>query len=126
MQAVTRLRSLGRTCLTGLLALLLGVSPARAGGGAAEAEVKGAVERFLDAAGRQDFDAPPAMFAPEASIASAAFRHGRWVTASQPIDCWLAALRVDYFTLIRDSENNWKFVNGSYTAKPVDAGPTRP
>jgi len=26
---------------------------------------------------------------------------------------------VDYFTLLRDSKGAWKFVNGSYTAKPV-------
>jgi ketosteroid isomerase-like protein len=26
---------------------------------------------------------------------------------------------IDYFTLIRDDEGNWKFVNGSYTTKPV-------
>jgi hypothetical protein len=26
---------------------------------------------------------------------------------------------IDYFTLIRDSAGDWKFVNGSYTAKPA-------
>lgn len=26
---------------------------------------------------------------------------------------------VDYFTLIRDADGQWKFVNGSYTTKPV-------
>lgn len=26
---------------------------------------------------------------------------------------------IDYFTLIRDSTGTWKFVNGSYTSKPV-------
>ena len=25
---------------------------------------------------------------------------------------------VDYFTLLRNSNGEWKFVNGSYTAKP--------
>ena len=102
------------------------------------------------------------MFAPGASIASAALRDGRWVTRSQSFESWLAALRtspsrtpyeepvsaftvhvdddqlafvradarlmrngqvrsrnIDYFTLLRDSTGQWKFVNGSYTAKPV-------
>ena len=128
-----------------------------------EAEVKAVVERFLAAAGRQDLDALPAMFAPGASIASAALREGRWVTTSRSFEAWLAALRaapgrapyqepvteftvhiddgqlafvradaqlirdgqvrshnIDYFTLIRDNEGNWKFVNGSYTTKPVE------
>ncbi len=26
---------------------------------------------------------------------------------------------IDYFTLLRDSTGTWKFVNGSYTAKPI-------
>jgi hypothetical protein len=26
---------------------------------------------------------------------------------------------IDYFTLIRDNDGTWKFVNGSYTAKPA-------
>lgn len=127
----------------------------------AEAEVKAVVEAFLDAAGRYDVDVLQAMFAPDASIASAALREGRWVTSSQSADAWLAAIRagparqpyqepvsefmvhiddgqlafvradahlirdgqvrshnIDYFTLIRDSDGNWKFVNGSYTTKP--------
>ena len=118
--------------------------------------------RFLDAVGRRDLDAMPAMFAPGASIASAALRDGRWITRSQSFDTWLAALRaaplsapyeepvsefmvhveegqlafvradallvrngqprsrnIDYFTLIRDADGQWKFVNGSYTSKPV-------
>jgi ketosteroid isomerase-like protein len=128
----------------------------------ASAEVKAAVERFLAAAGRQDLDSLPAMFAPGASIASASLRQGKWVTASQSFEAWLARLRaaprgepyeepvteftvhidddqlafvradaklirngkvrshnIDYFTLIRDSAGDWKFVNGSYTAKPA-------
>jgi ketosteroid isomerase-like protein len=126
-----------------------------------DAEVQAVVERFLDAVGRQDLDALPAMFAPGASVASAALRQGRWVTTSQSFEAWLAARRaaprgapyqepvneftvhvadgqlafvradayliregqrrshnIDYFTLIRDDEGNWKFVNGSYTTKP--------
>jgi ketosteroid isomerase-like protein len=129
-----------------------------------EAEVKAAVERFLAAAGRGDLDALPAMFAPGASIASAALRDGRWVTTSRSFEAWLAGLRaapasapyeepvheftvhiddgqlafvradaylmrggvrrshnVDYFTLLRDAHGAWKFVNGSYTTKPVQA-----
>lgn len=129
----------------------------------AEVEVKAAVERFLDAAGRYDVDALAAMFAPGASIASAALRDGQWVTASQSADEWLAAMRagpprqpyrepvsdftvhvdndqlafvradarllrdgqvrsrnIDYFTLLRDRDGAWKFVNGSYTTRPPD------
>lgn len=127
-----------------------------------DAEVKAVVERFLAAVGRQDLDALPAMFAPGASIASAALRQGRWVTTSQSFEVWLAARRaaprgapyqepvneftvhiddgqlafvradaylvregrrrshnIDYFTVIRNDEGHWRFVNGSYTTKPV-------
>ena len=50
------------------------------------------MERFLAAVGRQDLDALPGMFAPGASIASASFRDGKWITTSQPFDTWLARL----------------------------------
>jgi len=142
--------------------LMLGFPSVGAAQMSPEAEVKAVVERFLAAAGRQDLDALPAMFAPGASIASAALRQGRWVSRSQSFEAWLAALRaaprgapyqepvteftvhidegqlafvradaylvregqrrsrnIDYFTLIRDEEGNWKFVNGSYTTRPV-------
>lgn len=127
-----------------------------------EAEVTAVVERFLAAAGGGDLEALPAMFAPGASIASAALRDGRWVTRAQSFEAWLAGLRaapasapyeepvheftvhiddgqlafvragaylvrggvrrshnVDYFTLLRDAQGAWKFVNGSYTTRPV-------
>jgi len=57
------------------------------------AEVKAVVERFLAAAGRQDLESLPGMFAPGASIASASLRQGKWVTRSQSFEAWLAALR---------------------------------
>jgi hypothetical protein len=120
-----------------------------------------AVERFLTAAGRQDVDAMAVMFAPGSRIARAEFRQGHWITESQSLEAWLAAVRaahnaeyvesitkfsasvddsqlafvrietdvsqggliqshdVDYFTLLRDNKGAWKFVNGSYTAKPA-------
>ncbi|MFN8582919.1 MAG: hypothetical protein U0163_18340, partial [Gemmatimonadaceae bacterium] len=34
-------------------------------------------------------------------------------------DGQVRARNIDYFTLLRDSSGRWKFVNGSYTAKPV-------
>jgi ketosteroid isomerase-like protein len=155
-------RSSSRRCIIALAGLLLGFPSTSFGQVSPEAEVKAVVEHFLMAAGRQDLDALPAMFAPGASIASAHLRQGRWVTASQSFDAWLATLRaaprvapyqepvneftvhiadgqlafvradayviregrrrshnIDYFTLIRDAKGEWKFVNGSYTTKPV-------
>ena len=82
-----------RLCNIVLWGLLLGLPSASSGQTSPEAEVKAVVERFLAAAGRQDLDALPAMFAPGASVASAALRQGRWVTMSQSFDAWLAALR---------------------------------
>lgn len=145
-----------------LWVLTLGLPLPCAGQPSPEEEVKAMVERFLAAAGGGDLDALPAMFAPGASIASAALRQGRWVTTSQSFESWLSALRaaprgapyqepvseftvhiadgqlafvradaflirdgqrrshnVDYFTLLRDADGHWKFVNGSYTTKPV-------
>jgi hypothetical protein len=32
----------------------------------------------------------------------------------------IQAHNVDYFTLLRDNKGVWKFVNGSYTSKPVE------
>ncbi len=146
-----------------LLGILMLAAPGLANAqSTSSTEVKATVERFLQAAGRGDLDAMAPMFAPGASIASAALRDGKWVTASHSFDAWLAALRaaprgqpyqepvteftvhldnerlafvradaqvirdgvvrshnIDYFTLIRDSTGAWKFVNGSYTTKPV-------
>lgn len=149
-------------CIIALWGILLAFPSAGSEPMSPEGEVKAVVERFLAAVGRQDLDALPAMFAPGASIASAALRQGRWVTTSQSFEGWLTALRaappgtpyqepvneftvhvadgqlafvradaylirdgqrrshnVDYFTLIRDADGEWKFVNGSYTTKPV-------
>ena len=153
-------RSPLRLCNLLLAGLLIALPVAASGQTAASSEVKAAVERFLSAAGRQDLDSLPAMFAPGASIASASLRQGKWVVTSQSFEAWLARLRgapsrepyqepvteftvhvdddrlafvradaklirngtvrshnIDYFTLIRDSAGDWKFVNGSYTAK---------
>lgn len=169
MSTAVRSSTSSRSFLVAVCALLLGFPSAGFPSGvlaaaSPEAEVKAAVERFLAAAGRQDLDALPGMFAPGASIASAALREGRWVTKSQSFEAWLAVLRaaprrapyqepvheftvhvddgqlafvradaylirdgqrrshnVDYFTLMRDGEGDWKFVNGSYTAKPISA-----
>ncbi len=50
---------------------------------------------------------------------------GRWLTKSQCFEAWLIrdgqrrSRNIDYFTLIRDGEGQWKIVNRSYTAKPV-------
>lgn len=150
----------GRTLF--LAGMLLACPMASSAQTSSTAEVQAAVERFLAAAGRQDFDSLAGMFAPGASIASAALREGRWVTRSQSFDAWLAALRaspaappyeepvteftvhvdddqlafvradaklmrggtvrsrnIDYFTLLRDTTGAWKFVNGSYTTKPI-------
>ena len=163
MKATICLESSARRCIIVASGLLLGLPLASSGQTSPEGEVKAVVERFLAAAGRQDLDALPAMFAPGASIASAALRQGRWVVKSQSFDEWLAALRaaprrvpyqepvteftvhvddgqlafvradarlirdgqvrshnIDYFTLILDSDGHWKFVNGSYTTKPVE------
>ncbi|MGD9903766.1 MAG: nuclear transport factor 2 family protein [Vicinamibacterales bacterium] len=76
-----------------LWGLVVGIPSAGAGQISPEAEVTAVVERFLLAAGRHDLDALPAMFAPGASIASAALRDGRWVTTSHSFEAWLAALR---------------------------------
>ncbi|MFN8582929.1 MAG: nuclear transport factor 2 family protein [Gemmatimonadaceae bacterium] len=72
--------------------MLIAVGPANAQS-TSEAEVKAVVVRFLQAAGRGDLDAMVPMFAPGASIASAALRDGKWVTASRSFDAWLAAIR---------------------------------
>lgn len=59
----------------------------------AEPEVKAVVMRFLAAAGANKVDAMAALFAPGASIASARLRDGKWVTAAQTAEAWLAAAR---------------------------------
>jgi hypothetical protein len=82
-------RSPLRRGIIALWALLFGLPSVRLGQASAEAEVKAVVERFLAAAGRQDLDALPALFAPGASIGNAAPRKGRWVTRSQSFDAWL-------------------------------------
>ncbi len=150
---------IGVAALWGLL-LVLPVDGSAQTSPGDEAEVRAAVERFLDAAGRYDVDALQAMFAPGASIGTAALRDGRWTTRSLSADEWLAAIRagparppyqepvreftvhvddgqlafvradarlirdgrvqshnIDYFTLLRDADGTWRFVNGSYTSK---------
>ena len=130
--------------------------------------MKAVVERFLKAVGERKLDDVATMFAPGASIGSASFRNGRWVTSSQSAEAWIGAQRsapasanyeepvnhytvhiddgqlafvradatlmrdgqarssnVDYFTLLRNSKGEWKFVNGSYTAKPPAPGAVR-
>ena len=161
MKTAPNAASFLRFCSLLLGGFLLASPVAGSGQSSSSAEVKAVVERFLAAAGRQDLDALPAMFAPGASIASASLRQGKWVTKSQSFDAWLAGLRaaprghpyeepvteftvhiddeqlafvradarllqngkvrsrnMDYFTLLRDSAGDWKFVNGSYTTKP--------
>ena len=61
--------------------------------GSDESEVRAVVERFLDAAGRLDFDAMAALFAPGASIGGAVLRDGRWVTTAQSAEAFIAAER---------------------------------
>lgn len=87
--------SRGQWALRGAaLAMLAVVVPAPAASQtAAEGEVTAVVERFLVAAGTHDFAALGTLFAPGASIASASLRDGRWVTASQSAEAWLAAAR---------------------------------
>lgn len=60
-----------------------------------EAEVKRAVERFLDAIGRYDLDAVAEMFTDEASIGAASISNGQWATSTLPIREFLARLRSD-------------------------------
>jgi ketosteroid isomerase-like protein len=60
-----------------------------------EAEVKRAVERFLDAIGRYDLDTVAEMFVDEASIGAASLSNGQWVTRTLTIAEYLAGLRTE-------------------------------
>ena len=60
-----------------------------------EAEVKRAVERFLDAIGRYDLDAVAEMFVDEASIGAASLSNGQWATRTLTIAEYLAGLRAE-------------------------------
>ena len=75
---------------------------------AAEGEVRAVIDRFLDAAGRLDFDAMAALFAPGASIGGAVLRDGRWVTTAQSAEDFLATeRRRGYDTPYQEPVGHW-------------------
>lgn len=92
MTRLFRAAPLSRSAAALLCGILIGWPTAAGAQKTAEREVTATVRQFLSLIGRQELDSLPPLFAPGASIASAALRNGRWVTASQSFDSWLAAL----------------------------------
>ena len=76
-----------------VLALLLAAQPGASEGSDDEQAVKDLVHRFLIAMGEGNLDDLPAMFVPNANIATASMHEGKWVASTKTFADWHVQLK---------------------------------